>query len=118
MTLLDDAAAEDATLRAANSAFSALYPGDSPARQPVHTFYAGAQHYRADSPQRLGREALASLDAHAPDALTLARGVGFLSAPALARLRARALEPLIAELARDREGLRRREPEAWLALTV
>src|SRR5207247_10714904 len=58
------------------------YPGDSAARQAVHTVYGGAHLFRADSARELGDLALRSLDEYAPDANTIAAAVGL--APELA----------------------------------
>jgi citrate lyase beta subunit len=52
------------------------YPGDSGARQPVHTVYGGAQLFKSDTPKRLGALALRSLDEFAPDAASFANAVG------------------------------------------
>lgn len=65
------------SLSEANRNFAALYPGDRPTRQPIHTVYGGAQLYKAETTRRLGQLALASLDTFAPSAEELARGVGF-----------------------------------------
>jgi citrate lyase beta subunit len=63
---LDDALADvDAQLLAA-------YPGDTGARQPVHTVYVPADRFTAQLPQKWGALALAALDAHLPDAAALA----------------------------------------------
>src|SRR6185369_6446988 len=64
-------------LSRANRAFNAAYPGDRPARQPIHTVYGGAQLYKAETTQRLGELARASLETFAPTPGELARGVGF-----------------------------------------
>ncbi len=53
---------------AANTRVAASFPGDSPARQPVHTLYGGAHLFKADAATRLGAAALRSLQEHAPDA--------------------------------------------------
>ncbi|HEX2076730.1 MAG TPA: hypothetical protein VHG08_03445 [Longimicrobium sp.] len=82
-TLLDDDLAAVATLREANQAFAARYPGESGRRQPVHTVYGGAQLFRAESTGRLGDIAVRALDEYAPDAATLAEAIG-LGDPALA----------------------------------
>src|SRR6185295_7642003 len=82
MSLLADAAPALDALALANRQFSALYPGDRPARQPVHTVYGGAQLYKAETTKRLGELALASLQAFAPTPRELAAGVGL--SPALA----------------------------------
>src|SRR5688572_26072320 len=52
------------------------YPGDSGARQPVHTVYGGAHLFSADTAKKLGELALRSLDAYAPDANTFAEAIG------------------------------------------
>jgi citrate lyase beta subunit len=64
-TFLD--ALDKANLRVAEQ-----FPGDSPARQPVHTVYGGAHLFKADAAQKLGAVALRSLQEHAPDAAALA----------------------------------------------
>ncbi|HEY2322169.1 MAG TPA: phosphoenolpyruvate kinase [Thermoanaerobaculia bacterium] len=68
--------------RAATSLDSALadfaqrFPGESAARQPVHTVYGGAQLFKSDTTKKLGEIALRSLDANAPDPMTFARAIG------------------------------------------
>ena len=54
----------------------AKYPGDSGARQPVHTVYGGAHLFSADTAKKLGELAIRSLDTYAPDATTFAEAVG------------------------------------------
>ncbi len=68
------------------SAFSALtkqnalhmkrFPGDSFARQPVHTVYGGAHLFKSDLAKKLGELSLRSLSRYAPDAITFSRAVG------------------------------------------
>ena len=78
MTTLDPVglAAVFARLQRANAQFASRYPGDSPRRQPVHTFYGGAQVFRSDSAPKLGALALRSLEDFAPDAPTFAEAIG------------------------------------------
>jgi citrate lyase beta subunit len=64
-------------LARANAAFAASHPGDSGARQPVHTVYGGAHLFRADLSSRMGALALRSLEQYAPDGATLAGALGF-----------------------------------------
>ncbi|HEU0029775.1 MAG TPA: hypothetical protein VFQ53_04010 [Kofleriaceae bacterium] len=52
------------------------YPGDSGARQPVHTVYGGAHLFTAETPKKLGDLALRALDTYAPDAATFAEAIG------------------------------------------
>lgn len=63
-------------LATANAEFARRYPGESSARQPVHTVYGGAHLFRSDSAGKLGQLAMRSLHTYAPDAQTLARAVG------------------------------------------
>ena len=53
-----------------------LYPGDSGARQPVHTVYGGAHLFTAETAKKLGELALRSMDTYAPDAATFAEAIG------------------------------------------
>lgn len=81
LSLPDDALSDHVlALREANLAFSRRYPGESGARQPVHTVYGGGHLFRAHSARKLGDAALRALDDHAPDAITFARAIG-LEAP-------------------------------------
>ena len=114
MSIQEQAQEHFAALAEHNRAFMKSYPGDSPARQPVHTVYGGAQLYRADTTQRLGELALRSLDSYGRDALEFAEGVGFVG-----KLPPRAqLAQLMVAMERDSEALRGEQPIAWLALTV
>jgi len=65
-----------APLDSALAAFTRRFPGDSPARQPVHTVYGGAQLFRSDTPKKLGALALGALEEHAPDAAAFASAIG------------------------------------------
>ncbi len=60
----------------AQSRFYRRYPGDSGARQPVHTVYGGAHIFSAETPKKLGELALRALDTYAPDAETFAEAIG------------------------------------------
>ena len=72
-SLLGDTAAR---LKAANAPITKRFIGESGARQPVHTVYGGAQLFKKDAAEKLGRSALKSLDEYAPDAKTFGRAVG------------------------------------------
>ena len=115
MTLTTLAASHLTALGAANRAFSSVYPGDRPARQPVHTVYGGAQLYKAETTERLAELARASLHAYAENALEFATGVGFLAPAALLGLDASSLAE---RYHTDPETLRRESPAGWLAQTV
>src|SRR5437588_2584002 len=64
------------TLDPALEKFIARFPGESAARQPVHTVYGGAHLFKSDTTQKLGALALRSLDEFAPDAATLGGAIG------------------------------------------
>src|SRR5437763_10830499 len=68
----DAAAPLDASL----AKFARRFPGESGARQPVHTVYGGAQLFKSDTTEKLGALALRALDQFAPDAKTLADAIG------------------------------------------
>jgi citrate lyase beta subunit len=59
-------------LDAPNTRVAEHFPGDSPARQPVHTVYGGAHLFKSDAAIKLGAIALRSLQQHAPDPPTFA----------------------------------------------
>ncbi|MFL5304448.1 MAG: DUF6986 family protein [Polyangia bacterium] len=85
-------------LAQANGAFAARYPGDAPARQPIHTVYGGAHLYKAETTGRLGELALRHLSRYAPDALALAEGVGYSLAGPLA---SKVYDRVVAKLQRE-----------------
>jgi citrate lyase beta subunit len=65
-----------AKLKAANARTADQYPGESGARQPVHTMYGGAHLFRADSARKLGDLALTALSEYAADPDTFAGVLG------------------------------------------
>jgi hypothetical protein len=76
MSILQEAATHLARLGEANRAFTQVYPGDSPARQPVHTVYGGAHLFKADTAARLGKLALRALEEYAASPAELAEAAG------------------------------------------
>ena len=72
----DDLAPIVARLRPVNAELNRRYPGESGARQPVHTVYGGAQLFAADTVPKLGQLARRALEEYAPDARALAEAVG------------------------------------------
>lgn len=54
-------------LKAANTAFQEIYPGDKPDRQAVHTLYGGANLFNADATAKMGARALEIFNTYAPD---------------------------------------------------
>jgi citrate lyase beta subunit len=92
----DAAAPLDASL----ARFAKRFPGESGARQPVHTVYGGAQLFKSDTTPKLGALALRALDQYAPDAATLAEAIG-LEAGLAPTIYARVVEKLRREPVED-----------------
>ncbi len=79
---LDTLTAElDRRLEPADRELAALYPGERPVRQPVHTVYVAADQFSPDLPRRWGAAASAALRANGgspadlASALDMDRGV-------------------------------------------
>lgn len=113
------------SLRDANAAFTAWYPGEIGARQPVHTVYGGAQLFRAETAGRLGQLALAAFRDYAPDAAALRGATGITDEALASRVHARVAEKLEREAVEDFRidfedgyGVRPDEEEDSQALTV
>lgn len=115
MSILEAGKAALDELGTANRAFMKRYPGESAARQPVHTVYGGAQLYKADTTQRLGQLAMGSMEAYGRHSLEFAYGVGFLEKDSVDRGRLTAFQGLYE---RDPDALRKEYPKVWLAFTV
>jgi citrate lyase beta subunit len=113
--LLAKAETEFEQLGAKNREFARLYPGDRPARQPVHTVYGGAHLFKAETPNRLGELARQSLASYGRDPIVFAEGVGFLPVGSLSDLHADSLQGLSPEAW---QALRKERPQAWLAGVV
>ncbi len=64
------------SLDAAFSAISSRYPGESSARQPVHTVYGGGHLFKHDTARKLGELARKALESNAPDPGTFAHAIG------------------------------------------
>jgi len=60
----------------ANKAFQKIYPGDRTERQPVHTLYGGANLFKHDAAQTLGKRSLEIFDTYAPDFITMGKVFG------------------------------------------
>jgi hypothetical protein len=89
-------------LNQTNADIAAAFPGDSPARQPVHTVYGGAQIFKADTAVKLGEAALATLKEYAPNPSGLTKALGIKGSPALQKtLYSRIAEKLKREAVED-----------------
>src|SRR6185295_15265224 len=69
-----------ARLQPVNAHLARRYPGESGARQPVHTVYGGAQLFAADTVPKLGQLARRAMEEYAPDAHALGEAVGLSTA--------------------------------------
>lgn len=106
-----------AALAAANQAFAASYPGDSSARQAVHTVYGGAQLWKSDSVVKMGERARVALETYAPNSAVFARAIGLTGAASLPDDLA-AIAAMEAAVAANPELARHANRPAWLAWTV
>lgn len=88
-------------LAGANDRFARACPGESTARQPVHTYYLGAHLFEDALPASLGAAALAALNEYAPTARALARALGFEPASLADTVRARVVDKLKREPIED-----------------
>jgi citrate lyase beta subunit len=100
-TLSDqDLSSVTSALARANQSLAVHYPGESGARQPVHTVYGGAHIFKADTAKRLGDLAVKAFEKHGGDPETLAKAVG-LDVALAARVHARVAEKLKREAVED-----------------
>lgn len=60
-------------LQAANQAFNAIYGGDQEDRQPIHTVYGGANLFKSNTTEALGKVALNSLLTYAPNCIAFGK---------------------------------------------
>ena len=88
-------------LRRTNDVTARNFPGESAARQPVHTVYGGAHLFKSDSAPKLGAVALAALDEYAPEAQTLASALGLGKEVDAPSIRVRIVEKLRREPVED-----------------
>lgn len=89
------------TLREANRGFIAAYPGDTGARQPVHTVYGGAHLFKATTAGSMGRVALRHLEAYAPTPAAFAEAFGLQDADLAKTVYHRVVEKLKREAVED-----------------
>lgn len=100
----------------ANQAFRALYPGERPDRQPVHTVYGGAGLFRYNTAGVLAKKALEAMQLYAPDFATFGRIFQLEGAEALPE-EPSAVRELEAELQARSAGERKNHP-GWLSFEV
>lgn len=86
-------------------------------RTPIHVVYGGAHLFKADTPRKLGKIALSSMETYAPNFAEFARAMWLAGADALPQFDAGA-QNLEFELAENAEKVRTENFAAWLAWTV
>ncbi len=88
-------------LNKANLAFRSSYPGDAGRRQPVHTFYGGADLFQAGTVQRLGTIGRRVLADYAPDARKFSAALGLPDGPLADRMYTQVVDKLDREPVED-----------------
>src|SRR5207244_2200845 len=88
------------SLTNALTALGKRYPGESGARQPVHTVYGGAQLFKSDTTVKLGAIAQRALREHGGEPREFARAIGIGEALA-ETIHARVVEKLTREPVED-----------------
>ena len=114
--VFDDSALRDllAPLSGPAGEFASAYPGESFARQPVHTVYGGAHLFADDTARKLGERALGALEEYAPDFATFARAIGLQGADRLPSVPAERTR-FEARVVANEAAIRTSEPQAFLA---
>ncbi len=100
----------------ANTAFNKIYPGDGAQRQAVHTVYGGANLFKSDSTQKMGKASLKSFTTYAPNFAVLAKVLeltGYNSLPHV-ESQIQALENRLDKMT----DVERKQEAAWLPYTV
>ncbi|MBI3203185.1 MAG: phosphoenolpyruvate kinase [Myxococcales bacterium] len=112
-----DIAALIAPLADAEQRFAHHFPGESGARQPVHTVYGGAHLFKAGTAKKLGDLALRALATYAPDPFALGRAIDLPGAGSLPSTLGEA--DAVAKAVRENPELARRtDRHAALAVVI
>lgn len=86
-------------------------------RRPVHVVYGGADRFSADTPRKLGRIALDSLRAYAPNFAAFARAFALPGSDHFPTF-PKAVKELELELKAAPDNIKKKDRAAWLAWTV
>jgi citrate lyase beta subunit len=105
------------TLSEPNHAFAKGYPGDTGARQPVHTVYGGAQIFKFDTARKLGEVGLNALREYAPTFIEFARAVHLHGYESLPRPKTR-IASLTNHLKKNPDLVKAKNRNAWLSYTI
>ena len=87
------------------------------ARTPVHVVYGGAHLFRRDTPKKLSRLAIQSLDAFAPDFVSFATAMWLKGADALPQF-PDVIADFECQLSAAAETVKARDYNAWFAWTI
>ena len=99
----------------ANLKFQQIYPGDQHHRQPVHTVYGGADLFRHNSVEKMGKVALKAFRTYAPNFVVFAKALeiqGYRELP----IERMAIQDIHQKLTKANSNEMRHHP-AWLAHT-
>ena len=104
-------------LRTANHSFTGQFPGDSGARQAVHTVYGGAQIFKSDTAKKLGAIALHLMNEYAADFVTFAKALGLRGSEKLPKS-ATQIKALKKKLDKNASTAKATNEPAWFAYTI
>jgi hypothetical protein len=96
---------------------SAIHNSHFTTRSPIHVVYGGANLYKADTPQKLGRLALKSLETYAPNFAEFTRAMWLKGADTLSQDE-EIIENLKKQLAKNAAEVERENYNAWFAWTI
>jgi hypothetical protein len=86
-------------------------------QNPVHVVYGGANLFKSDTPQKLGRLALKSIEDYAPNFVEFARAMWLKGADTLPQY-LEVIENLEKQLRENTEKVKQENFDAWFAWTV
>jgi citrate lyase beta subunit len=104
-------------LSAPNHAFARNYPGDTGARQAVHTVYGGAQIFKSDTSKRLSEVGLKSLLEYAPTFVEFAKAVQLHGYESLPKSKNQ-IAALTKQLKKNPDAVKSKNRNAWLCYTM
>ncbi|MFK8101072.1 MAG: phosphoenolpyruvate kinase [Saprospiraceae bacterium] len=104
-------------LRSANLAFNRIYKGDLPARQAVHTVYGGANLFKHNTAQSLGKIALQSLLNYAPNFVVFAQAFDLPGKETLPTEK-KEIKALLKKFKKTKDLKSLKADPAWLPYTV
>lgn len=104
-------------LKTANSQFNTAHPGESSYRQPVHTVYGGAQIFKSNTAEKLGKAALNHLKEYAPNFAVFAKTLELVGNEDLPQNEA-GISNVVDQIKSEPERSRKENSSAFFAYTV